>query len=67
MLDAYMEIYNLYKNIESHDVDILLDMLRLVKERPLYMLKNWYMKCEKDGTALAELSILCGNTYLVER
>ncbi len=66
MLQAFTEIYNEYKDLNHHDLETLGDIIVWTKDQTQKLIQKSYMAFKIDRQMAAEVSIWCGNIYLIE-
>ena len=66
MLQAFIGIYNEYKNLKHHDPQTLADIMVWMKDQTQKLLQKSYMAFKMDGQMAAEVGVRCGNIYLIE-
>jgi hypothetical protein len=67
MLQAFIGIYDEYKNLKHHDPQILANIMAWMKDQTQTLLQNSYMVFKMDGQMAAEVGFWCGNLYLIEK
>ena len=67
MLQAFIVIYNEYKNLTHHDPQTLAHIMAWIKDQTQNLVQKSYMGFEMVGKMAAEVGVRCGNIYLIEK
>jgi hypothetical protein len=67
MLQAFIGIYNEYKNLKHYDPQTLADIMVWMKDQTQKLLQKSYMAFKMDGQMVVEVGVRCGNIYLIKK
>lgn len=66
-LRALIGIYYEYSNLDSQSEPVLNAILKWVNDQVLRNLYSNCMECSGDGISVAQVGIVCGESYIVEK